>query len=246
MSTNRRGSFLIGVLLYGEDLHPIIPNLLRIKGLYKTYGRKPVLRGLDLEVAEGERVFLLAPNGYGKSTLLRVIANVEPFQAGKVVVGGYEVPSVGSRKVLSYVSENDNLYEGFSLGYLARFSSSFWPFNYDLFRDFLGMLNLPEGAKYGDLSKGQRMLIRVALGMAKDVPLYLVDEPLSSLDFLLREKVVEMMRRREGRTFLFTSHQIDELSDFATRFVFLKDGKVVRETREREGVRAVYTEVFGE
>ena len=219
--------------------------MLRIEGLYKTYGRRPVLRGLDLEVREGERVFLLAPNGYGKSTLLKIVANVEPFQAGEITVAGHKVPSPKSRAVISYVSENDNLYEGFSLGYLARFSSNFWPFNHSLFREFLGMLDLSEGAKYGDLSKGQRMLVRVALGMAKDVPLYLVDEPLSSLDFLLREKVVEMMRRREGKTFLFTSHQIDELADFATRFVFLKDGKIVRETQDGENVRAVYTEVFG-
>ena len=219
--------------------------MLKIRGLYKTYGRKAVLKGLDLGVAEGERVFLLAPNGYGKSTLLKVIANVEPFQAGEITVASHKVPSPESRAVISYVSENDNLYEGFSLKYLGRFSAAFWPFDWGLYSDFLKVIDLPEGRKYGELSKGQRMLVRVAIGMAKDVPLYLVDEPLSSLDFLLREKVVDMMKRREGRTFLFTSHQIDELAEFATRFVFLKGGRIVKETSNPNAVKDIYGEVFG-
>ena len=233
------------MLKYRTATTPIITFLLHVKGLYKTYGRRPVLKGLDLEVGEGERVFLLAPNGYGKSTLLKVIANVEPFQSGEITVMGYRVPSPQSRSVISYVSENDNLYEGFSLGYLGNFSARFWPFDPDYYREFLGLIDIPENVKYGSLSKGQRMLVRVALGMAKDVPFYLVDEPLSALDFLLREKVIKMMERRADRTFLFTSHQIDELAGFATRFVFLKDGKIVKETSDPNAVKGIYGEVFG-
>ncbi|NPA79646.1 MAG: ATP-binding cassette domain-containing protein [Thermotogae bacterium] len=219
--------------------------MLKIRGLYKTYGRKPVLRGLDMDVEEGERVFLLAPNGYGKSTLLKVIANVEPFQAGEISVMGRRVPSAASRSVISYVSENDNLYEGFSVGYIASFSSRFWRMDMEYLWEFLGISGIPRTRKYGELSKGQRMLVRVALGMAKDVPMYLVDEPLSALDFVLREKVLRMLERRRDRTFLFTSHQIDELANFATRFVFLKDGRITLGTSRRETLKDMYREVFG-
>ncbi len=218
--------------------------MLSVRGLYKTYGRKTVLKGLDLEVSEGERVYILAPNGYGKSTLLKVIANVETFQQGVVEVGGFRVPSKESRSLISFTSENDNLYESFTLYHLARFISSFWTFDWDYFREFLALLNLSERMKYGEISKGQRMLVRVALGMSVDVPLYLVDEPLSSLDFVLREKVVGMMGKRRERTFLFTSHQIDELTPFATRYVFLRDGRIVRETTDMGSVKETYREVF--
>jgi len=204
-----------------------------------------ILRNLDLKVEEGERVFLLAPNGFGKSTLLKILANIEPFQRGKVSVASFNVPSSRSRAALSYISENDNLYEGFSLGYLAEFSAHFWPFEWKLFESFLNVIGVDTRAKYGQLSKGQRMVVRVALGIAKDVPVYLIDEPLSSLDFVLREKVVEMIKERSDRTMLFTSHQIDELESLATRFVFLKDGQIALSTENRHNLKDRYREVFG-
>lgn len=218
--------------------------MLKVEGLLKIYGRKAVLKDLDFLVEEGERVFILAPNGYGKTTFLKILANIEPFQKGEITLYDTKIPSAKSRRLISYVSERDNLYPGFKIYEILKFVGSFWEINGDLFENFLGLLNLDTWRRYGEFSKGERTLIRIAIGLSINTKLYLIDEPLSSLDFVLREKVVRMMKEKGEGTFIFTSHQIDELSDFATRFVFLKNGKFVEETFERDRVKDIYKELF--
>ncbi|MEO0176559.1 MAG: ATP-binding cassette domain-containing protein, partial [candidate division WOR-3 bacterium] len=87
--------------------------MLKVEGLLKIYGRKAVLKDLDFLVEEGERVFILAPNGYGKTTFLKILANIEPFQKGEITIYNTKIPSTKSRRLISYVSERDNLYPGF-------------------------------------------------------------------------------------------------------------------------------------
>ncbi|MEO0138620.1 MAG: ABC transporter ATP-binding protein [candidate division WOR-3 bacterium] len=218
--------------------------MLKVEGLLKIYGRKAVLKDLDFLVEEGERVFILAPNGYGKTTFLKILANIEPFQKGEITIYNTKIPSTKSRRLISYVSERDNLYPGFKIYEILKFVGSFWEIDEDLFENFLGLLNLNPWRKYSEFSKGERTLIRIAIGLSVKAKLYLIDEPLSSLDFVLREKVVRMMKGKGEGTFIFTSHQIDELSDFATRFVFLKNGKFVEETFERDKVKDIYKGLF--
>ncbi|MEO0213986.1 MAG: ABC transporter ATP-binding protein [candidate division WOR-3 bacterium] len=218
--------------------------MLKVEGLLKIYGRKAVLKDLDFLVEEGERVFILAPNGYGKTTFLKILANIEPFQKGEITLYDTKIPSAKSRRLISYVSERDNLYPGFKIYEILKFVGSFWEIDEDLFENFLGLLNLNPWRKYSEFSKGERTLIRIAIGLSVKAKLYLIDEPLSSLDFVLREKVVRMMKGKGEGTFIFTSHQIDELSDFATRFVFLKNGKFVEETFERDKVKDIYKGLF--
>ncbi|MEO0149412.1 MAG: ABC transporter ATP-binding protein [candidate division WOR-3 bacterium] len=218
--------------------------MLKVEGLLKIYGRKAVLKDLDFLVEEGEGVFILAPNGYGKTTFLKILANIEPFQKGEITIYNTKIPSTKSRRLISYVSERDNLYPGFKIYEILKFVGSFWEIDEDLFENFLGLLNLNPWRKYSEFSKGERTLIRIAIGLSVKAKLYLIDEPLSSLDFVLREKVVRMMKGKGEGTFIFTSHQIDELSDFATRFVFLKNGKFVEETFERDKVKDIYKGLF--
>jgi len=97
--------------------------------LLKTYGGKPVLRDLDFEVMEGERVYILAPNGFGKTTFLKVLANVEPFQKGYIELFGVRSPSPKVRRMLSYVSEKDNLYPNLRVIDIFRIISGLWEVN---------------------------------------------------------------------------------------------------------------------
>lgn len=218
--------------------------MIEIEGLMKTYGRNPVLKDLSVKINEGERVYILAPNGYGKTTFLKILANVEPFQKGKVKIIDSYVPSYKSRRYISYVSEVDNIHPEFRIREFVDFLKHFYKFNDGRFEGFISLLNLDLSRKYSQFSKGERTLIRVALGLALDVPIYLIDEPLSSLDFVLREKVVKMLSEVENRTIIFTSHQIDELEPLADRFLFLKDGKFAVDTRDRGKIKDIYRELF--
>jgi len=219
-------------------------TMVKVKKLFKTYGGKPVLKELDFEVEEGERVYILAPNGFGKTTFLKVLANIEPFQKGEIEVFGIKSPSHKIRAMISYISERDNLYPGFRIIDILRFISGFWEIDRSKFENFLSLLKINPLKRYSEFSKGERTLIRVALGLSIKAKLYLIDEPLSSLDFVLREKVVKLLGEMGGGTFIITSHEIDELLPFANRFVFLKDGKFFLETRDRDKVKDIYREVF--
>ncbi len=112
------------------------------------------------------------------------------------------------------------------------------------FERFISLLNIDPSNRYSEFSKGERTLIRVALGLSINAKLYLIDEPLYSLDFILREKVMELFRDMNNGTFILTSHEIDELLPFADRFIFLKDGKFYLETQHRDKVKEIYRELF--
>ena len=212
--------------------------------MLKTYGGKPVLRDLDFEVMEGERVYILAPNGFGKTTFLKVLANVEPFQKGYIELFGVRSPSPKVRSMLSYVSEKDNLYPNLRVLDIFRIISGLWEVNRSRFEKFLSLIKINPSRRYSEFSKGERTLIRLAFGLSINAKLYLIDEPLSSLDFVLREKVVSLLSEMDGGTFVLTSHEIDDLLPFANRFVFLKDGRFAIETTNKDKVKDVYREVF--
>jgi len=218
--------------------------MIKVRNLFKTYGGKPVLKDLDFEVEEGERVYILAPNGFGKTTFLKILANIEPFQKGDLEIFGVKSPSPKARSLISYISERDNLYPNLSVSDILKFISGFWEVDKIRFENFISLLRINPLKKYSEFSKGERTLIRLALGLSINAKLYLIDEPLSSLDFVLRERVMDLLKEMNNGTFILTSHEIDELLPFANRFVFLKDGKFALETRDRESVKDIYREVF--
>ena len=218
--------------------------MIKVRNLFKTYGGKPVLKDLDFEVEEGERIYILAPNGFGKTTFLKILANIEPFQKGDLEIFGVKSPSPKARSLISYISERDNLYPNLRVFDILKFISGFWEVDKIRFENFISFLRINPSKRYSEFSKGERTLIRLALGLSINAKLYLIDEPLSSLDFVLRERVMDLLKEMNNGTFILTSHEIDELLPFANRFVFLKDGKFALETRDRESVKDIYREVF--
>jgi len=218
--------------------------MIKVRNLFKTYGGKPVLKDLDFEVEEGERIYILAPNGFGKTTFLKILANIEPFQKGDLEIFGVKSPSPKARSLISYISERDNLYPNLRVFDILKFISGFWEVDKIRFENFISLLRINPLKKYSEFSKGERTLIRLALGLSINAKLYLIDEPLSSLDFVLRERVMDLLKEMNNGTFILTSHEIDDLLPFANRFVFLKDGKFALETRDRESVKDIYREVF--
>mgnify|MGYP001036742345 CR=1 FL=1 len=218
--------------------------MIKVRNLFKTYGGKPVLKDLDFEVEEGERIYILAPNGFGKTTFLKILANIEPFQKGDLEIFGVKSPSPKARSLISYISERDNLYPNLRVFDILKFISGFWEVDKIRFENFISLLRINPSKRYSEFSKGERTLIRLALGLSINAKLYLIDEPLSSLDFVLRERVMDLLKEMNNGTFILTSHEIDELLPFANRFVFLKDGKFALETRDRESVKDIYREVF--
>jgi ABC-type sugar transport system ATPase subunit len=202
----------------------------------KNYGSTQALASVDLDIEAGEFLVLLGPSGCGKSTLLKIIAGLEDPSDGEVYIGGrlanYLRP--GERDV-SMVFQNYALYPHMTvetnLGFPLRMRGRPKPEVAQRVAQVAALLELSDQlAKYPDqLSGGQRQ--RVALGRAiiREPVAFLMDEPLSNLDALLRVQMrTELLRlhRRVGRTTVYVTHDQVEAMTMANRIVVMRRGVV--------------------
>ncbi len=202
----------------------------------KQYDRTRALRSVDLEIERGEFLVLLGPSGCGKSTLLKIIAGLEDPSQGEVYINGRLANYVRPKdRDVSMVFQNYALYPhmtvGTNLGFPLKMRKRPADEVVARVREVAAMLELSDQLdRYPDqLSGGQRQ--RVALGRAiiRQPVAFLMDEPLSNLDALLRVQMrTELLRlhRRVGRTTVYVTHDQVEAMTMADRIVVLRDGVV--------------------
>ena len=209
---------------------------IEILGISKRYGDVVALSTVDLDIEQGEFVVLLGPSGCGKSTLLKIIAGLEDATDGEVYIGGrlanYLRP--GDRDV-AMVFQNYALYPHMTVATNIGFPLAMRKQPKDVVaarvHDVAQMLELTSQLdKYPDqLSGGQRQ--RVALGRAiiREPVAFLMDEPLSNLDALLRVQMrteLLQLHRRVGRTTIYVTHDQVEAMTMADRIVVMRDGVI--------------------
>lgn len=207
-----------------------VPLVLRSSGLTKRYGFKTALAPLDLEVREGEFLGLLGVNGSGKSTLVKLAAGLVIPSGGRIEVLG-QTPGPHSKLQVAYLPEVDHLYPAWRAGDAYAFMARFFPMRRERFLRLLEFLHLDPRAKFGALSKGNRTRLRLALTLARDARLYLLDEPLSGIDPLTREQVLRALIGEfpPHATIVLATHQIAEAESLFDRVLVLDSGKVLLE-----------------
>lgn len=203
--------------------------LLRTRGLEKRYGDRIVLAGLDLEVERGQRVALLGANGAGKTTLFRCLLGTVDF-SGSVTVDGISVRDhgQGARARIGYVPQQAPVYD-MSLDGFLRFFCELRGLDPDAADGRLADLGLDvdrEGGKsLRELSGGMLQKAVLALALASEAPLLLLDEPTASLDPSSRREFLRAVRGvGHGRTLLFASHRYEDIEALADRILVLRDG----------------------
>lgn len=205
--------------------------LLRASGLAKRYGDRPVLRGLDIEVRRGQRVALLGANGAGKTTLFRCVLGTIGF-SGSVTVDGIPVRERGreARRHVGYVPQQAPTYD-MTLEAFLRFFCDLRGMDRNAAASRLGDLGLDvglEGSKsLRELSGGMLQKSVLALALASDAPLLLLDEPTASLDPGSRREFLRAVRGVDAeRTLLFASHRYEDIEALADRILVLRDGSL--------------------
>ncbi|GAB1578432.1 amino acid ABC transporter ATP-binding protein [Bordetella petrii] len=217
--------------------------ILKIAGLYKAYGDNPVLKGIDLDVAKGELVFMIGPSGSGKSSLLRCCNRLEEPTAGTIHVDGDEITAAGAelnriRQNIGMVFQHFNLYRHMSV--LSNITLALRKVQ-KLPRaeaDRRGLEALErvgladKAAAYPDqLSGGQQQRVGIARSLALRPKVVLFDEPTSALDPELVGSVLNVMRelKQDGMTMMVVSHEMGFAKAAADRVVFMDGGVIVEQ-----------------
>lgn len=202
----------------------------------KSYGKNVIVKNLNLEIKEGERLILLGPSGCGKSTTLRMIAGLEDITNGSLYMGGElmnEIPS-GKRDV-SMVFQNYALFPHMTVEQNITYGLKVHKLPKEeigkRFQDVVEMLDLKglEQRKPKDLSGGQRQRVALARAIVKQAGYFLLDEPLSNLDAQLRLRArTELVRIHERfrQTLVYVTHDQIEAMTVGHRIALMNKGKI--------------------
>lgn len=206
-------------------------TLIKAKDLNKSYGRKPVLNGVDMEIGRGRIVGLIGHNGAGKTTLLKCILGLAPCE-GDLEVLGFEPRRQRTRLMehVCFIADTAILPRWIKVNQVVLFMDAMHPkFNRERAQDFLAKTSIELDKTVGQLSKGMITQLHLALVMAIDVPLLVLDEPTLGLDILYRKQFYTTLLNDyfdEQRTILITTHQVEEIESLLTDLVFIRDGKI--------------------
>jgi polar amino acid transport system ATP-binding protein len=219
--------------------------ILEVSGLHKSFGDLEVLKGIDLEVAERELVFVIGPSGSGKSTLLRCCNRLEEPTAGSIRVEGVDLMAPGVdinavRRRIGMVFQSFNLYP--HLNALANVTLALRKVLKkgreeadELALKALKRVGMVEKAKAypNELSGGQQQRVAIARALALEPSVMLFDEPTSALDPELVGGVLAVMRemREWGMTMVVVSHEMRFAKSAADRVLFMDHGRILEEGR---------------
>jgi energy-coupling factor transport system ATP-binding protein len=207
----------------------------RVTDLVAGYTRLPVLKGVSVTLARGEIVALMGRNGAGKSTLMKTLVGMRTPDSGTVEVGGHVPADLKPAHLLRHVGlvpqvPGDLLYEstvarecsqadkdaGVAPGTTASLFERLSP-------------GVRDDQHPRDLSEGQRLTLALAIVLAAEPPLLLLDEPTRGLDYTAKHRLVEILRdlASAGHAVMLATHDVELVAEVATRVVVLADGEVV-------------------
>ena len=216
----------------------------QLRSVYKSFGDKEVIHGVDLDVADHEFMVFVGPSGCGKSTLLRLIAGLEEVSGGEISIGGERVDELPPAKrgcamvFQSYaLYPNMTVYQnmGFSLR-LARANKEFIRARVHEAAETLQITELLD-RKPKQLSGGQRQRVAIGRAIVREPRVFLFDEPLSNLDAKLRVQMrIELakLHRKLAATMIYVTHDQVEAMTMADKIIVLRDGYVEQVGRPLE------------
>ena len=206
--------------------------VIEARGIRKTFGKTVALDGVDLRVEEGRIVGLIGPNGAGKTTALNAILGLTSYQ-GQLTVLGRDPWTARAQLMrdVAYIADVSVLPRWIRVSQLLDYAGGVHPrFDRAKADGFLARTSIKGNSKVRELSKGMVTQLHLALVMAVDARLLVLDEPTLGLDILYRKQFYDSLLNDyfdQSRTILVTTHQVDEIQDVLTDFMFINRGRIV-------------------
>jgi ABC-2 type transport system ATP-binding protein len=207
-------------------------TVLSAKGLSKRYGKRVAVDGIDFEIPAGRIVGLIGPNGSGKTTTLKAALGLIPFD-GELSVLGFD-PRTQRDDLMQdvcFIADVAILPRWMKVKDAIDFVAGVHPrFNREKAERYIALTKLKPGMKVKEMSKGMIVQLHLALVMAIDAKLLVLDEPTLGLDIIYRKQFYQNLLEDyfdEHKTIVITTHQVEEVEHILTDLMFIRDGKIV-------------------
>ena len=228
--------------------------MLESKELTKVFGSKTAVDHVTLQLEKGHVYAMLGPNGSGKTTWMKMAAGLMKPTSGEVTFQGEPV-GIASREQVAYMSTEPYFYTWMTVKDVGKYYQDFFEdFSCDRYLKLLEQMELTEKLKTKALSSGMMAKLKIAVTMARDAQVYMLDEPFNGIDLLARDEIRAciLSYATEDKLLLLSSHLVEEMEAIADRAVFIKEGRLVEcvdleEMRTQQGVSMAdrYRQIYG-
>ena len=239
-----------------------VKNILEIKNLYKSYGTKEVLKGINLTVGKGQIVGLIGKNGIGKSTTIDCVTGSKNYNSGEIYINGTNIESnpIEIKKMFGYISSEPCLYETMTgyeyLSFIASVygvSPSVFPNKVEELRANFDLTENDLSVKIKGYSHGMKQKLSLIASLLHDPILWILDEPTVGLDIMVYHYLIKCMLDfvKNGKSILITSHNLDFIGKICNRVDIINNGIIFKsinldENEEYRGkLDQVLTEIYG-
>ena len=227
--------------------------LLECKNLSKNFGKKSVLKDINLKIPRGKIIGLLGKNGAGKSTLIKLINDLLTPSEGEILINSQPI-GVESKKIVSYLPERTYLDKTMTVKNIIKFFSDFYD-NFDSAKAkrLLSDLGLDMNMKLNKMSKGMQEKVQLVLVMSRKAQLYILDEPLGGVDPATRDYVLDTILTNFGEdaSIIISTHLITDVERILDEVIFIDNGEIILNeesdalrVRESASINEIFRRMF--
>lgn len=203
---------------------------LEVKNLTKYYKDTLGIKDVSFGIKNGEVFGFIGPNGAGKSTTIRSIMNLID-KSGVVLIDGKEFKKddINLMKKISYLPSEINLYDDLTVREMLDYNEEFYPNCHSLRKKLVNRFRLDENKNIEDLSLGNLKKLGIVITFMKDAEIIILDEPTSGLDPIMQDEFYKLIleEKEKGKTILYSSHILSEVSKICDRIGVIKDGSII-------------------
>ncbi len=217
-------------------------DLIECRNLQKNYGKKEVLKDINLHIQKGKIIGLLGPNGSGKTTLMKLMNGLLQPTQGEVLIGGME-PGEETKSIVSYLPDKMYFADWMKVKDLMEFFQDFYAdFDRERAENMCASLGIPQNEKIKSLSKGTKEKVQLILVMCRKARVYLLDEPIAGVDPAARDYILDTILTNynpEG-TVIISTHLISDIEKILDEVILIREGTIlshaqVDDMREESG-----------
>src|SRR6476661_8435418 len=209
--------------------------VIQLLNVRKSFGKNPVLKGLNLAVEKGQIFALLGRNGAGKTTAIRLLLGLLSRDGGSISVVGHDPQQepIAVRAAVGFLAEDQQMFGWMTIAELLGFMAPFYPtWDRSLADHFAKEFELPRGQRIKNLSKGQNVRLGLVLALAHRPHLVILDDPALGLDPIMRKEFNRDLiahLQGEGTSVLYSSHLLYEVEPIADAVAILHEGVILKQ-----------------